>query len=84
MPKYMIKHDRPGCIGCAACAAISPENWEMNEDGLSDCKGAKKLDDGTEEKDFEEDDLAMQKECAEACPVNVIHIIDKKTGEKLI
>jgi ferredoxin len=56
----------------------------MDEDGLSNCRGAKRLPDGTEEKDFEEKELDIQKECAEACPVNVIHIIDKKTGEKLI
>jgi len=36
-----IQHDRPNCIGCAACAAVAPEFWSMNEDGKSDLKNAK-------------------------------------------
>ena len=31
--KYKIEHNRPDCIGCAACAAVAPNHWEMNEDG---------------------------------------------------
>ena len=27
MAKYTIDHDRPTCIGCAACEAIAPEFW---------------------------------------------------------
>ena len=81
---HQIQHDRPNCIGCAACAAIAPDFWEMNEDGKSDIIGSKKLDDGTEELDIENKDFELNKEAAEACPVNVIHLIDKKTGEKLI
>ena len=29
--RYKFFHDREGCIGCGACAAIDPDNWEMNE-----------------------------------------------------
>lgn len=81
---YKIEHDRPNCIGCAACAAIAPEFWEMNDDGKSDVIGAKRLDDGTEELDISDDNFEENKEAAEACPVNVIHLIKKKNNEKII
>ena len=35
-----IQHDRPGCIASGACAAISPEFWEMDEEGLAQLKGS--------------------------------------------
>lgn len=73
MAKYNIEHDRPNCIGCAACCAIMPEQWSMGDDGKSNFKEA----------DFEEDKLAPNKQAAEVCPVNVIHII-KDGKEKLI
>lgn len=82
--KYQIQHDRPNCIGCAACAAVAPNFWVMNEDGKSDIVGCKNRDDGWEEIDISEKDFSVNKEAAEACPVNVIHIIRKDTGEKLI
>ena len=47
--------------------------WSMSdEDGKADCKKV------------EFDDLDLEMETAQSCPVNVIHIIDKETGEKLI
>ena len=78
MAKYTIKHDRPGCIGCGSCAAISPDFWEMADDGKSKLKGAKKTN-GTEEREIEEKDFEKNKEAADACPVNVIHIEEEKT-----
>ena len=82
--KFMIQHDRPNCIGCAACAAVAPDFWEMNEDGKSDIIGSKKLDDETEELDIDEKNYVENKEAADSCPVNVIHIINKETKEKII
>ena len=82
--KYQIQHDRPNCIGCAACAAVAPDFWEMHEDGKSDIIGSKKTEDEWEELDIDEKDLACNKEAADSCPVNVIHIINKETKEKLI
>ena len=81
---YTLQHNRPDCIGCAACEAVAPEVWEMNEDSKSDIKGGKDRDDGWQELDFEEKDLQLQKDAADSCPVNVIHIVKKETGEKLI
>jgi ferredoxin len=84
MKKYKLEHNRPDCIGCAACAAIAPEVWEMNEDGKSDIISGKDRKDGWQEHEIEEKDLEINKEAAESCPVNVIHLTDKETGEKLI
>ena len=84
MAKYRIEHDRPNCIGCSACALSSPEQWQMDGDGKSNCVGARKKGDGTEEKELEEKDLQANELAAKVCPVNVIHIIDMKTGKKLI
>ena len=82
--KYIIQHDRPNCIGCAACAAVAPDFWEMHEDGKSDIVGSKKRDDEWEELDIDEKHFNENKEAADSCPVNVIHIVNKKTGEKII
>ena len=84
MPKYQIQHDRPNCIGCAACAAVCPAFWEMNDDGKSDIINSKTRADGWEEKDIDEKDFEGNKEAADACPVNVIHLIEKDTKKKII
>ncbi len=84
MAKHQIQHDRPNCIGCAACAAVAPDYWEMHDDGKSDIKNSKLLETGWEELDIEEKDYQLNKEAAEACPVNVIHIVDKETKKKII
>ena len=82
--KYILRHDRPNCIGCAACEAVTPDFWEMNDDGKSDIKGGKNVDNGWQELEFKEKDLEINKDGADSCPVNVIHIVKKDTGEKLI
>lgn len=77
-----VIHDRNGCIGCGACVAVCPDCWEMGDDGKSNLKGAKR---GAEGEELMCDD--KKKECnmsaAQACPVNVIHIINDK-GKKEI
>jgi len=65
-----IELDRENCIGCGACTAVCPENWEMAKDGKS------KLKKTSLEK------MGCNIEAAEACPVNVIHIIED--GKKKI
>lgn len=82
--KYVVQHDRPNCIGCAACEAVAPDFWEMNQDGKSDIKNAKSLENGWQELDIEEKNFQENKDAAESCPVNVIHLVNKKTGERLI
>ena len=82
--QYTLQHDRPNCIGCAACEAVAPNFWEMNSDGKSDIKNGKNVDNGWQQLDFEEKDFNANKEAADSCSVNVIHIVKKGTGEKII
>ncbi|MGM5485076.1 MAG: ferredoxin [Nanobdellota archaeon] len=84
MAKYKISFDRNGCIGCGACASINEEFWEMSSDGKSNLIKSKNKEDGSQEKEIEEKDLAPNKEAAESCPVNVIHIKDLESDEKII
>ncbi|MBI2143744.1 ferredoxin [Candidatus Woesearchaeota archaeon] len=84
MAKYLLEHDRPNCIGCGACAAVCPKFWEMNDDGKSDIKGGKPRKDEWQELEIDEKDFETNREAAESCPVNVIHIKNKETGEKII
>lgn len=82
--EYALQHDRPNCIGCAACEAVAPEFWEMNQDGKSDIKKGKHCENGWQELDITQKNFQENKEAAESCPVNVIHLVNKKTGEKII
>ncbi len=85
MAKYKIKYNRPECIGCGVCAANCPKFWEMDDnEGKSNLKGAENLDNGSAELEIDDNYLECNMEAAESCPVNVIHIIDKDSGEKKI
>jgi ferredoxin len=82
--KYILQHDRPNCIGCGACAVVAPKFWEMNDDGKSDIKGGQAKPNNWQEKIIEEADFEINKEAAESCPVEVIHLIDNDTKKKII
>ncbi|MBI4440464.1 ferredoxin [Candidatus Woesearchaeota archaeon] len=84
MTKYMLRHDRPNCIGCAACVAIAPDYWEMASDDKSSIKGGKRMPDGTEERVIEEKDFAANKDAAQSCPVNVISVWDENKTKKIV
>ncbi|MBU0666560.1 MAG: ferredoxin [Nanoarchaeota archaeon] len=76
MAKYKIKQDLNECIGCAACTAVCPNNWEM-----VNIKGEEKAK--PKKVEFDEDELEENKEAAESCPVEIIHI-ETKSGDKII
>ncbi len=61
MAKIKIVQDADACIGCGACAAICPDNWEM--------KGSK-----SKPKKTELNDLGCNQQAADACPVQCIKI----------
>lgn len=82
MVELKIFYDKPGCIGCGACAAVAPEYWEMEGD-KSHVKESKENADGTEERDITADQKPKNMEAAQSCPVNVIHLKDKD-GNQLI
>lgn len=62
MPKFKVEIDKDGCIGCAACNAVYPDNFEMGDDGK-----AKVLKP-------EVTDIGKNQEAADSCPVQVIKI----------
>ena len=77
--KYKIVHDRDTCIGCAACASVCPSFWSMADDGKSDVKGSIKTGNGNEEAVNDlTTDFDSNKEAAESCPVNCIHLFEIK------
>ncbi len=78
--KFKIQHERDICIGCGACVAVAPDFWVMNEDGKSEIIEGKTILSNTQE--IEMDDLGSNKEAAEVCPVNCIHIYEE--GKKKI
>ena len=59
-----VKVDKDSCIGCGACAAICPEVFDLDDDGLSEVK--------TEEvKNNNIDDV---KDAFDSCPTGAIEI----------
>ena len=87
MPKLKIVYEREGCIGAAACAAIDPENFVMNDDGKADLTKAVKRPDGKWEKIVEvptQSDAEKIIDAARGCPVDVIEIFDDKNKDKRI
>ncbi len=77
MARFKITHDQPGCIGCGACEAVCPDNWTMEEiDG--EVKAVVK------KTSIDDAKLAENKEAAESCPVNVIHLHDEDNGNQII
>ena len=83
--RYRVEYDREGCIGAAACMAVMPKRWLIVDDGKADLLGATR-----DEKNLkhtlviDDTELEHMKESAESCPVNVIHIIDEATDERVI
>lgn len=65
-----VSVDQEKCIGCGACVAISPDNFDFNENGLSYAKS--------------EEVTEKTMSAKEACPVYAISINeaqDDKTKE---
>lgn len=84
--RYKIEYDRPNCIEILSCAASYPERWTIGEDNKANLIGGREDENnpGSWILKFTEEELEKFKISAEACPVNVIHIIDLETGERLI
>ena len=83
--KIKIVYDRNGCIGAAACAAINPEDFVMNDDGKADLvKSGKEGNKFIKIFDLPNQN-ALEKivDSAKGCPVDVIEVWDIKENKKL-
>ncbi|QQG38970.1 MAG: ferredoxin [Candidatus Woesearchaeota archaeon] len=81
-----IIHEQFKCIGCGACASVTPDFWEMHGE-LSHVIGsiAKKTDEGiVEELEIEDKDVAANEEAADVCPVNCIHVKKLEVNVEMI
>jgi ferredoxin len=58
-----IIHNKEKCIGCMACTAVCPANWQMKEGKAI----PKKIE-------ISKDEINCNKNAAEACPVQCINI----------
>ncbi len=85
MARYVIQYERNGCIGAAACVGMDPKNWVLNlQDGKADLIDGKPDQESVLwEKEVDESELETVMNGAKSCPVLVIHVINKETGEKL-
>jgi len=82
MVKHNIWHKRNECISCGACAAICPDFWEMDEEGLAHLKGSTQDGEIWNREITTEEDRAKNQEAAECCPVNIIGLVEKKEEKK--
>jgi ferredoxin len=85
--KYRVEYNRPGCIGAGACVAAGPDFWTLAEggDAKADLKASLKprKEGDYQYLEFDEKDLQQNLDAAQACPVQVIKIVDVETGEVL-
>ncbi len=71
---HSIIHNHKDCIGCGACAAISPKFFEMTEQGKAHLKKSKKLNEKEDVLEISDKEVEAAKEAAESCPVSVIKV----------
>jgi len=84
--RYTIVYKKNECIGAFACVVAEPNTWKQVEDlDKADLIGGE-LKIGEEDEIYvkEVDELDNNLEATQSCPVNCIHIIDNKTGRKII
>ena len=72
-----IIHEKNKCIGCGACAAICSKMFEIDESGMAHLSNST-INPDTKNYELETDTPACAKEAADSCPVEIIHIIEKK------
>jgi ferredoxin len=58
---FKIIHDKDKCVGCGACVAVCPDNWEYKEDKVLPKK-------------TKVEEVGCNQVAAETCPVSCIKI----------
>ncbi len=74
MSSLKIIHDQDRCIGCHACVNLAPQNWDMNENGKAQLICGTKKGRYTISEIFE-CDLEANQSAAQACPMNIIKVV---------
>ncbi|MBI4139687.1 ferredoxin [Candidatus Woesearchaeota archaeon] len=82
--QFIVILERKKCIGAAACLTSDPENWVMQNDGKIKLIGGKEENEEIYKKEITAEELERFKTAGYGCPVNAIHIIEKKTGKRII
>lgn len=59
-----VKVNQDACIGCGACAAICPEVFELNDEGISIAK----------QEEVPTDQEEMARDAADSCPTGAIEV----------
>jgi ferredoxin len=82
--RFRVILDREACIGAAACMAVQPRHWKVQDDGKVNLLGSRHSPDGKrQEKEFTEEELEDYRLAAESCPTNAIHLEDED-GARII
>jgi ferredoxin len=79
MAEFKVVLEREECTACEACVENCPDSFEMADDGLAHLKNSTRVGSNDE---LGVNDMGCSKEAAEACPVNIIHIL--QGGNKII
>lgn len=61
--------NKEACIGCGACAAICPDVFDLDDDGLSEVKEKQE-----HPKEDQEEDV---RDAADSCPTGAIELEDE-------
>lgn len=84
--KIRILYDKTTCIGNLACMAADPERWEKDKKGKVNLVEGKKQGENLYvlEQEYDEKEMQIVLDGANACPVNAIGVEDAETGEELV
>jgi ferredoxin len=69
-----IIHNKNDCISCGACAAICPDYWELDDEGMARLKGSKQVDGKWILEIKTEEAKSINQEAADVCPVGIIKL----------
>lgn len=73
MPKTVVEHEKDICIGCGACAAVSPVFWIMEGDKAALVSG-KDQGNNVFVRELSDSEVKTNQDAADSCPVTCIHV----------